>query len=85
MGKVWPLQDAKAKLSQLIRAAAKEPQTITRHGEEVGVLLSPQEYQRLMKLSGQKLTKGLPRWWTEAPKVNLEIPKRSGRMRKVEL
>ena len=54
MGKIWPLQDAKAKLSQLIRAAAKEPQTITRHGEEVGVLLSPQEYQRLMKAVGSE-------------------------------
>ena len=85
MGRIWPLQDAKAKLSQLIRAAEKEPQTITRHGAEVCVLLSPQEYQRLLNLSGQKLTKGLPRWWVEAPKVNLEIPRRSGRMRKVEL
>jgi prevent-host-death family protein len=85
MGRIWPLQDAKAKLSQVIRAAETEPQKITRHGEEVGVLLSPQEYERLLKLSGQKTTKGLPRWWTEAPKVSLEIPRRSGRMRKVEL
>lgn len=55
MGKIWPLQDAKARLSELIRAASKAPQTITRHGEEVGVLLSPQEYHRLTRQRAGKV------------------------------
>jgi prevent-host-death family protein len=29
----WALQDAKARLSELVRAAEKEPQIITLHGE----------------------------------------------------
>lgn len=82
----WPVQDAKARFSELLRAAEAEPQKITRHGEEVGVLVSAGEYHRLMQRSSNTtLTKGLPRWWIEAPKANLKIPRRRGRMRKVEL
>jgi prevent-host-death family protein len=33
MTKHWALQDAKARLSELVRAAEKEPQIITYHGE----------------------------------------------------
>ncbi len=84
MDKVWPVQDAKARFSEVLRAAESEPQTITRHGEEVGVLLSAGEYQRL-KNSGDGNAKGLPRWWTEAPKIGFKLPRRNGHMRKVDL
>jgi prevent-host-death family protein len=43
----WALQDAKARLSEVVRAAKKEPQTITLRGEEQAVLLSVNEYRRL--------------------------------------
>jgi prevent-host-death family protein len=33
MTKHWPLQDAKARLSELVRAAEKEPQIITYRGK----------------------------------------------------
>jgi prevent-host-death family protein len=44
---VWATQDAKAKFAQLLRAAAKTPQTISHRGEERAVLLSVDEYRRL--------------------------------------
>ena len=44
----WQLQEAKQKLSRVVDLAAKEgPQTITRHGNEVAVLVSIEEYRRL--------------------------------------
>lgn len=44
----WQLQMAKARLSEVIRKAAKEgPQSITVHGEPTAVLLSSEEYERL--------------------------------------
>jgi len=45
----WPLAEAKNKLSDVIERALKEgPQTITRRGAETVVVLSAQEYRRLM-------------------------------------
>jgi antitoxin Phd len=45
----WPLQDAKANLSQLVnRALAEGPQRITRHGRAAAVVLSERDYERLV-------------------------------------
>ncbi len=44
----WQLQEAKQKFSQLVRCALDEgPQIVTRHGEEVVVVLSAKEFRRL--------------------------------------
>jgi prevent-host-death family protein len=53
MEKSWALQDAKARLSEVMRAAETEPQHITRRGEEKVVMLSIQEYRKL-KGDGRK-------------------------------
>jgi len=51
---IWQLQDAKRKFSQLVREAVQEgPQIVTKHGQEVVVILSMAEYR---KLSGEKAT-----------------------------
>lgn len=48
MKSVWPLQEAKNKLGELIdRAASEGAQTIARHGRPVAVLLSAESYSRL--------------------------------------
>ena len=45
---VWQVQDAKARLSEVIeRARTEGPQTITRHGTERAVLLSIEDYRAL--------------------------------------
>ena len=46
---VWQLQQAKARLSELIRSTAHAPQTITLRGEEVAVVLSAAKYRELAK------------------------------------
>jgi prevent-host-death family protein len=45
----WQVQEAKTRLSELIeRARTEGPQTITRHGAERAILLSVEEYRRLL-------------------------------------
>ena len=47
MGK-WQLQEAKVRLSEVIKRAAKEgPQKITVHGQPTAVVISNKEYERL--------------------------------------
>ncbi len=44
---IWQLQDAKSKFSQLVnQAIAEGPQIVTRHGQEVVVVLSMDEYEK---------------------------------------
>jgi prevent-host-death family protein len=44
----WQLQDAKNRLSELVRLASEEgPQTVTVHGKRAAVLLSAAAYDRL--------------------------------------
>jgi len=46
----WQLSDAKNRFSELIdQALANGPQIVTRRGEEVAVVLSRQEYERLIR------------------------------------
>lgn len=46
----WQLQEAKARLSEVVKKAAQEgPQHITLHGEPTAVVLSEADYQRLRK------------------------------------
>lgn len=45
---VWQLQDAKARLSELVKSLETDgPQEITVHGRPAAVLLSVRDYQRL--------------------------------------
>jgi prevent-host-death family protein len=44
----WPVQDAKQRFSELIRTAhADGPQVVTRHGEEIAVVIDIADYRRL--------------------------------------
>ncbi len=45
----WSLQDAKNRFSELARRAEAEgPQFVTRHGREAVVVMSAEEYRRLV-------------------------------------
>ena len=44
----WQIQEAKARFSEMVERAIKEgPQTVTRHGKPVAVLLPAEQYRRL--------------------------------------
>ena len=83
MQKTWQVQDAKARFSEVLRAAEKEPQHITDRGKEKAVLLSIKEFRRLHdKSEGMTFYE----WWKSAPKVpEFKLPpRRREPMRKVK-
>lgn len=43
----WQVQEAKQRLSELLRAAETAPQVITRHGEDVAVVVDIARWRRL--------------------------------------
>ena len=50
MERVWQLQDAKNRFSEVINKAIHEgPQVVTRRGEEIAVVISKEDYNRLRK------------------------------------
>ncbi len=52
----WQLQEAKQRFSELVRRAEKEgPQVVTRHGEEVVVVVPAEEYRRMSERGEKKM------------------------------
>lgn len=50
MGHIWQLQEAKNKFSKLVEKAQHEgPQFVTKHGKEAVVVLSVEEYKKIIK------------------------------------
>jgi len=65
----WQLQEAKQRFSELIRSVeADGPQVVTRHGEDVAVVISIAEYKHL-RHEGENFKAFLQ----SAPDLDLEI------------
>lgn len=50
----WSVQDAKNRFSEVVEAARKEPQTVTKHGKPTVVVIAADEYERLQRLERLK-------------------------------
>jgi antitoxin Phd len=76
----WPVQDAKAKFSELLEAAETSgPQTITRRGIEKAVIVPIEQWRQLSQEKKPTLLEILQ----SGPQGDLPIPPRgSWRMRK---
>jgi prevent-host-death family protein len=49
----WQVQEAKQRFSEVLRKALGEgPQIVTRHGEEIAVVIDIEEYHRLKRHGG---------------------------------
>ncbi len=69
MTREWQLREAKDKLSQVIKEARRSgPQIITRRGKKTAVILSFEEYRRLL-LSRTKLSQ----FFRESPLAEVEL------------
>lgn len=83
--RVWSLQEAKARLSEVIRLAKSEgPQLVTVHGKSaVTIAVASDETELERKLTGKDLWQAL----SAGPKFDLEIPERpkDGFFREVDL
>lgn len=67
----WQLQDAKARLSELVKKAATEgPQEITVHGKPAVVVLSNAEF---LKLKGGKQEQSIVDFLLNSPLRGLDI------------
>lgn len=85
---IWDTQNAKAKLSLLLRATAKEPQEIRRHGQPVAVVLSIDEYNVLAHKNKKiKKQKNLVDFLRNSPlmDINLDIKRQKHGYRDVDL
>jgi antitoxin Phd len=80
--KSWPVQDAKARFSELLDACINDgPQIVTRRGEETAVLVSRAEWLRLSHAARPSLKDLL---LTEFGRTKLILPSRGrGRRRPV--
>jgi prevent-host-death family protein len=57
MRKTWQLQEAKNRLSEVVDLALEQgPQTVTRHGREVVVIVAKDEFDRRRRARGPKGT-----------------------------
>jgi antitoxin Phd len=53
---VWPVQDAKARFSELLETAQREgPQVVTRRGRDAAVLVPIEQWRRLQAASRPSL------------------------------
>ncbi|MFJ6674132.1 type II toxin-antitoxin system Phd/YefM family antitoxin [Actinosynnema sp. NPDC091369] len=76
----WQLQEAKQRFSELIRSVETDgPQFVTRHGEEVAVVIDIAEYRRLR--GGEDDFKAFLR---AAPDFDLEVDRPSAPARTVD-
>ena len=65
---VWQLQEAKAKLTQLMNEAKLEPQIISRHGVSETVVMSINKYK---KMCGKK--ENIVSFFKKSPLNGIEI------------
>ena len=50
----WSVQDAKNRFSEVVEAARRKPQTVTKHGKPTVIIVAADEYARLRKLEHLK-------------------------------
>jgi prevent-host-death family protein len=48
----WQIQEAKARMSELVKRAQTQPQGITLHGKPVAVVISRETFDRLSQTQG---------------------------------
>lgn len=78
--KSWPVQDAKARFSELLDTCITEgAQLITRHGTEAAVLLPMHEWQRLQRAAPLSIRQVL---LSDEARGDLQLPARGAARRR---
>ncbi len=76
----WPVQDAKAKFSEMLENCLREgPQVITRRGAEAAVLVPVREWEKLKRLARPTLKELL---LADTARGELNIPPRGHKRRR---
>jgi prevent-host-death family protein len=75
----WPVQDAKARFSEMLEASLKDgPQIVTKRGVEAAVLVPVEEWRRLRDAARPSLKDLL---MAESPRAEMPVPRR-GRLKR---
>ena len=78
--KVWPVQDAKARFSELLETCLRDgPQIVTKRGEETVVLVPVADWRRLQQSAHLTLKELL---LADAPRAEFQLPIRGKRRRR---
>jgi len=83
MGDRWQMQEAKNRLSELVRKAREEgPQVITVHGADAAVVVSAEQYAKLARRKGT-----LVDFFRKSPLVgeDLDVTRGRDRGRRVDI
>ena len=76
--RTWPVQDAKARFSELLETCLKQgPQIVTKRGAETAVIVSAEEWRELKERSRPTLKELL---LSDEGRFDLDLPER-GRLR----
>jgi prevent-host-death family protein len=80
----WKLEDAKARLSEVVRLAGTDgPQLVTIRGKEAAVILAPEQYRRLLPKKKGELTLG--RFLKELGLAALDVERERDTGREIDL
>lgn len=82
--RVWSVQDAKNRFSEVVEAARRKPQTVTKHGKPAVVVIAADEYERLRKLQQLKAP-SFAEMLLAMPQGNIEFERLETTPRDVEL
>jgi antitoxin Phd len=77
---IWSVQDAKNRFSEVVEAARRKPQTVTKHGKPAVVVVAAGEYERLHKLQ-QLNAPSFAQMLLAMPTGGEEFERLEGRMR----
>jgi prevent-host-death family protein len=80
----WSVQDAKNRFSEVVQAARRAPQTVTKHGKPAVVVVDAVEYERLQRLERSQAP-SFADVLLAMPQDDGEFPRRNVRMRDPEL
>ena len=80
----WSIQDAKNRFSEVVEAARRAPQTVTKHGKPAVVIVDVVEYERLRRLERAKAP-SFVEVILAMPQDDGEFPRRIVRMRDLDL
>ena len=80
----WSMQDAKNRFSEVVKAAKRTPQTVTKHGKPAVVVVDVAEYERL-RLLEQAPAPSFADLLLSVPQDGGEFARRDVRMRDLKL
>jgi antitoxin Phd len=80
----WSVQDAKNRFSEVVEAARRKPQTVTKHGKPAVVVVDVAQYERLRRLERAQAP-SFADVLLAIPQDNGEFPRLKVRPRDVEL